>query len=306
MKANFGFMDQNGFRKNLSFIAPVLLVFLCGAANVFAQADEVLIVKEKARTVIRPKAKPAAKRVDYAGNVSITRVAKKSRKNYRKPVAVVKQNPKANQTRSAAPKADVRKVKVPLLAVQLRLLFVNKDGSESEFNPKAAFTPDNRLRLSITANQRGYLYVIRQKSPEESGEIIFPTKLANGGSNLVTANYEYVIPGNCPKEIIAAPRDCALTLAPYADAPQEFFTLIFTRDQLVGLPDDVKNTRVSLANLMTAGKIESKTLVNLIEDSGQDLVSQPGDTPFAVRIVNINPNDNEEIIETFVLNKQKK
>ncbi len=298
-------MNRNAFREKLLFIAPILIVVFGGAANIFAQADEVLIVKEKARTVIRPKAKPAAKKVDYVKTVSITRVSKKSRKNYRKPTAVVK-NAKQIQTRGIVSNADVRKIKVPLLAVQLKLLLVNKDGSESEFNPQATFTPDDRLRLSITANQRGYLYVIRQKSPEESGEIIFPTKLANGGSNLVSANYEYVIPSNCPKEFIAAPRDCALTLAPYADAPQEFFTLIFTRDQLIGLPDDVKNTRVSLVNLMTAGKIESKTLVNLIEDSGQDLVSQAGDTPFAVRIVNTNPNDNEEIIETFVLNKQKK
>jgi hypothetical protein len=57
---------------------------------------------------------------------------------------------------------------------------------------------------------------------------------------------------------------------------------------------------------MSAGKIEAKTMIDLIEDSGQDLVSQQGDSPFAMRIVNINPKDNEEIIETFVLSKMKK
>jgi len=31
-----------------------------------------------------------------------------------------------------------------------------------------------------------------------------------------------------------------------------------------------------------------------------------GDTPFGVRIVNQNRDDNEEIIETFILNKVKK
>ncbi len=296
-------MSRRGLNGKLILLAPVLIIVFGGVGNSFAQADEVLIVKQKARTVIRPKAKPAARKIDYVKTVSITRVEKKSRKNYRKPVAVAN---KPIQTRAPIAKTIVRKIQVPLLAVQLKLLLVNKDGSESEFNPQATFTPEDRLRLSISANQRGYLYVIRQKAPEESGEIIFPTKLANGGSNLVTANYEYIIPSGCPKEMIAAPRDCALALAPYADAPQEFFTLIFTRDQLIGLPDDVKNTRVSLVNLMTAGKIESKTLVDLIEDSGQDLISQAGDTPFAVRIINTNPNDNEEIIETFVLNKQKK
>ena len=94
-----------------------------------------------------------------------------------------------------------------------------------------------------------------------------------------------------------------MTLFPYSESPQEFFTLIFSRDRLVGLPDDVKNTRVSLESLMSAGKMKASSLIDLIEDSKQDLVAQTGDTPFAVRIVNVNKNDNEEIIETFVLNK---
>jgi len=294
-------MNQKTIVEKISLVALILLPFFFGATNSFAQVDEVLIVKQKARTAIKPKAKPASKKIDIARNVSITRVQKKSRRNYKKPAVVAKQK----STKSIVSNPVVKRIEILPLAVQLRLLSVNKDGSESEFNPQATFTPRDRLRLSIKANQRGFLYVIRQKFPEEDGEIIFPSQLANGGSNLVAANYEYIIPSNCPKDVVPEPRDCALILAPYAESPQEFFTVIFTRDQLVDLPDDVKNTRVSLVNLMTAGKIQSKTLVNLIEDSGQDLVSQAGDTPFAVRIINVNPNDNEEIIETFVLNKLK-
>ncbi len=280
-------------------VLSALLLLICSAENVFAQLDEVVIIKQKAKTTIRPKAKPAPKNIDVVKRVSIVRVDKKSRKNYRKPVI-------ASKTSKAMPKPPVRRLEVPLLALQLRLMMVNRDGSESEVNPLATFTPNDRLRLSIKTNQRGYLYIIRQKSPEEEGEIIFPTTLVNGGKNLISANYEYVIPNNCPKDIVPNPRDCALVLFPYNEAPQEYFTLIFTRDQLVDLPDDVKNQRVSLANLMTAGKLQPKTLIDLIEDSGQDLVSQTGDTSFAIRIVNQNPNDNEEIIETFVLNKLKK
>lgn len=260
--------------------------------------DEVVIVKQKAKTTIRPKAKPAPRKVDVVRKVSIARVEKKSRKNYKKPMV-------SSKTK-AAPKPAVRRLEVQLLALQLRLMLVNRDGSESEVNPLATFTPNDRLRLSIKANQRGFLYIIRQKSPEEEGEIIFPTTLVNGGKNLVSANYEYVIPKNCPKDFIPNLRDCSLTLSPYNESPQEYFTLIFTRDQLVDLPDDVKNTRVNLTNLMTAGKLKPKILIDLIEDSNQDLVSQAGDTPFAVRIVNQNREDNEEIIETFILNKLKR
>ncbi len=295
-------MNQKTIFGKTSLVILVLLIVFSGAQNVFAQADEVLIVKQKARTAIKPKAKPAPKKIDIVKKVTIVRVEKKSHKNYKKLSVAAKQK----SVKADASKTIVRKIEVPLLAIQLKLLLVNKDGSESEVNPLASFTPYDRLRLSVKANQRGFLYIIRQQSPEEDGEIIFPTTLVNSGKNLVSANYEYVIPKNCPKDVIAAPRECALTLFPYDESPQEFFTLIFTRDQLVGLPDDVKNTRVGLANLMSAGKLQSKTLVDLIEDSGQDLVSQMGDTPYAVRIINVNPKDNEEIIETFVLNKLKK
>lgn len=271
----------------LKFIVFALGVWFLafGAFSASAQVDDVLVVKQKAKKTIRPKAKPVARKVNITRKVRIVRVQKKSRKKSTKKI--------------------VKTIQVPLLAAQLRLLNVDKEGNETEVNPIAAFTTNDRLRMSIKANQTGYLYVIRQASPEADGEIIFPTTLVNNGSNFVKANVEYVLPRNCPADYVPNPRDCALTLFPYDESPQEYFTLIFTRDSLVDLPDDVKNARVSLQNLMSAGKISAKTLIDLIEDSGQDLVSQQGDTPFAVRIVNINPKDNEEIIETFVLSKMK-
>jgi len=280
-------------KKKLRFIifALGMSILLVGAGEVSAQVDDVMVVRQKAKTTIRPKAKPVSKKVNVTRRVTIVRVEKKSRSNYRKNRPV---------------KKVVRTIQVPLLAAQLRLLSVDKEGKETEVAPFVAFTPNDRLRMSIKANQTGYLYVIRQASPESDGEIIFPTTLVNSGSNLVKANVEYVLPRNCPVEYVPEPRDCALQLFPYEQSPQEFFTLIFTRDSLIDLPNDVKNTRVSLANLMSAGKISSKTMIDLIEDSGQDLVSQQGDTPYAMRIVNINPKDNEEIIETFVLSKLNK
>lgn len=275
-------------KKKLKFIifALGMWILLIGAGDVSAQVDDVMVVRQKAKVTIRPKAKPVSKKVNITRRVMIVRVQKKSRRKTVKKI--------------------VKTIQVPLLAAQLRLLSVDREGKEVEVAPFVAFTPNDRLRMSIKANQTGYLYVIRQASPESDGEIIFPTTLVNNGSNLVKANTEYVLPSNCPVEYVPQPRDCALQLFPYEQSPQEFFTLIFTRDSLIDLPNDVKNTRVSLANLMSAGKISSKTMIDLIEDSGQDLVSQQGDTPYAMRIVNINPKDNEEIIETFVLSKLNK
>lgn len=294
-------MNQRANTGKLLLLATALLIVFGDVRDASAQLDEVMIVKQKAKTTIRPRAKLAPRKIDVVRRVYITRVEKKSRKNYRKTVVVTRKN-----IRGAAPKPVVKRLEVPLMALQLRLMLVSRDGGEAEVNPRAAFLPTDRLRLSVKANQRGFLYIIRQKSPESDGEIIFPTALVNNGNNLVSANYEYVLPANCPKNIIPNKRDCALTLFPFDDAPQEFYTLIFSRDKLVGLPDDVKNVRLSPSNMMSAGKMTSAALINLIEDSNQDLVSQTGDSPYAVRIVNINEKDNEEIIETFVLNKTKK
>lgn len=296
-------MNRKSFIGKFFLAVAALFCIFAGANNAAAQLDEVMIVKQKAKTTIRPKARMTATKVDVVKRVSITRVEKRTRKNYKKPVFVASKRP----TRSAVvPKPAIRKAEVPLMALQLRLMLVNKDGSESEVNPQATFTPNDRLRLSVKANQRGFLYIIRQKSPESDGDIIFPSKLVNNGSNLVSANYEYVLPTNCPAKLVPKSRDCSLMLSSYKESPQEFFTLIFSRDQLIGLPDDVKNTGTDIAAMMSAGKIKADRIIDLIEDSNQDLVAQTGDTPFAVRIVNVNQKDNEEIIETFVLNKQVK
>lgn len=290
-------MNQKAISGKIWLAAVALLFVFAQVENVAAQLDEVLIVKQKPKTTIAPRAKSAPRKIDVARRYSIVRVEKKSRKNYIKPVVAAK------NTRGAARNPIVKRLRVPLMALQLRLILVNKDGSESEVNPQATFTPNDRLRLSVKANQRGFLYIIRQKSPEAEGEIIFPSKLVNNGNNFVSANYEYVLPTNCPKNIIPNTRDCALTLFPYKESPREFFTLIFSRDRLVGLPDNVKNTSVSAANMMSSGRMKASSLIDLIDDSAQNLVAQKGDTEFAVRIVNVNENDNEEIIETFVLNK---
>jgi hypothetical protein len=283
-----------------TFLGKIFLAVFCigifafCAENASAQVDQVMVSRQKARTTIKPKAKPVAKKVDYNKRITITRVEKKSRKNYKK-----------TTSKKTTAKKTVVKVSVLPLAVQMRLLTLDETGKETEVDPYSKFTTSDRLRLSLKSNQRGYLYVIHQKAPDVDGEIIFPTQLVNNGSNYIAANKEYILPSNCPKNVLPNPIDCSLTLASPDDAPQEYFTVIFTRDSLVDLPNDVRNKRVSLQNLLSAGKIPFTTLIDLIEESGQDLVVQPGDTPAAMRIINKNVKDNEEIIETFILDKAK-
>src|SRR5690349_8819063 len=128
-------------KKKLKFIIFGLgaWILLVGAMSVSAQIDDVM-VRQKAKTTIRPKAKPVAKKINVMRKVTIVRVEKKSRTNYKK-------TPTNKNVKPV--KKVVKTIQVPLLAAQLRLLNVDKEGKETEVNPIAAFTPNDRLRMSI-------------------------------------------------------------------------------------------------------------------------------------------------------------
>jgi hypothetical protein len=176
--------------------------------------------------------------------------------------------------------------RVPLLAVQLRLLKVKQDGSAVETNPLSEFYANDRLRLSVKANQDGYLTIIRQSGPSEDGQILFPTSLLNDGANYVSANKEFVVPGNCSANIKAS--DCAYVMP--ESAGKQIFTVIFSRDLILDLPDSAKTG---------TGAIKAQ-VINAIEGSSiKQLEIKQGVTPFAILVLNTNRNDNEEIFTRF-------
>lgn len=179
----------------------------------------------------------------------------------------------------------------PLLTLQWRVMKLNADGTQTETNPGAVFYPGDRLRLAVKVNQSGYLTIVHQGGMEKDGAIIFPDSRINGGQNFVKKNEEFVIPSSCPAGI--NPRDCALVVAP--PAGQEFFTLIFSRDLISDLT----------LKAAQAGGLKPQVLRELKTESGQTIKRSQGIGvgPYTIWVVNTNVNDNEEIIETLVLNK---
>jgi len=199
--------------------------------------------------------------------VTVKRVAKKGR--------VV------NRTR---PRLKVSRV--PLLAVQLRLLKLKEDGTAVETNPLSQFYANDRLRLSVKANQDGYLTIIRQSGPNQDGQILFPTSLLNDGANFVNANKEYVVPGNCPTNVKA--RDCAYVMP--QSAGTQIFTVIFSRDLILDLPESAKTAN---------GAIKAQVINDIEGNSIKQLEIKPGASPFAILILNTHREDNEEIFTRF-------
>lgn len=205
-----------------------------------------------------------------------------------RPARIVRKK-KANRKPPAKPRRQPVQ-RAPLLRIEWRVLKVRDDGTHEETSPLAVFHPGDRLRLGLRTNQSGFLYVIHQAGPTQPGQIIFPDSRLNGGRNDVGRFQEFILPSGCPPQI--EPRDCALIVTP--PAGQELFTLVYSRDPIIDLP----NVATEIG-----GGIPVQTLVKLKKDSGQTLRRQRGGTPLSVVVVNTNVRDNEDILETLILNK---
>ena len=201
------------------------------------------------------------------------------------PVVTVKRVAKKGRViNKARPRAKV--ARVPLLAVQLRLLKLKHDGTAVETNPLSQFYANDRLQLSVKANQDGYLTIIRQSGPNEDGQVLFPTSLLNDGANYVTANKEFVVPSNCPANVQAA--DCAYVIPEAAGT--QIFTVIFSRDLILDLPESAKTA---------TGAIRAQLISEIESNSIKQLEIKPGASPYAIVVLNTNREDNEEIFTRF-------
>ena len=212
-----------------------------------------------------------------------------------KPVEVKRVVKPKRETTRRRPKIE----RTPLLTIQWRVLKRNPDGTELETNPTTMFHTGDRLRLAITPNQEGYLYIIHH-SEGRDGAIIFPDSRINDGQNFVKKDQEYVLPAYCPTPEFNDPRDCWWRMTP--PGGQEIFTLIFSRDLITSLPNRVTEE----------GGVVKQSLISEIEaDSHQALkrTSRPELSPqqgggagrYIVWVTNTNSKDNEELIETIVL-----
>jgi hypothetical protein len=100
------------------------------------------------------------------------------------------EHPAAGQ---AAAEHPVRVVANPL-GLRYSLLRRGAARTFDEISPDATFRAGDLVRISVTSNQRGYLYIIQKGS---SGEWtpLFPDPQISGGDNLVAPETRYEVPG---------------------------------------------------------------------------------------------------------------
>lgn len=170
---------------------------------------------------------------------------------------------------------------LPLLTLQLRVLKLREKATE-EVSPETEFKSGDQIKIGITPNQDGYLYVI---FTNEKGGILRNDQV------FVRKDKEHLLPSDC--------RNCVLEFTPPAGI--EEIIVIFSRSMITNLPSK-PNAPYSLINLEVLKEIKSR--------SGQVIKETPGkiarllrgdDGRFAFLVQNTNTTDNEELVVTLRL-----
>jgi hypothetical protein len=202
-------------------------------------------------------------------------------------------------------KARPKVERAPLLTVQYRVLIKRPDGSAGESSPASVFHPGDQLRLGVTANQNGFLYVIYEKE-EQDGLVMFPDSRVNNGENYVGKNREFILPPvNCAA---TDPNECWYTVTD--DPTKEFFIVVFSRDQILDLPNTAGGSE-AVRTALASGVLKKEVIDSYVKSARmQDykIYSRPAraNSPFsryAIWVTNINRADNEEVIVRVPLNK---
>jgi hypothetical protein len=212
--------------------------------------------------------------------------------------AQVKRVEKPNKKR---PRPVPKVEQTTLLTFQWRLLKRGDGNLQREVDPSQVFETGDQVKLAVTTNQNGYLYVINRLSSGE-GRLVFPDPRSNNGLNEVKKNQEYIVPSFCP--IYPNPNDCWWQMEP--PAGRETLIVVFSRDEYDKLPSRAELVdgeyeypvveRDFIGDLMNSFFKQKKK-----EVKGRLPIPGKPTARFATRLQNSNVEDNEELIARIEL-----
>jgi hypothetical protein len=186
--------------------------------------------------------------------------------------------------------------KAALLTLQWHLLQRGDGNKAIEVDARKEFQTGDQLRLAITTNQDGYLYIVNQR-PGKDGVLLFPDLRINGGMNRVLKDQEYMIPSYCKQlEDLKDPKDCWMEMSPPAGT--ETMIVIFSRDKITTLPNQITEPYSPVKPSIVDGLIASSQQ-KVEQWTGELAITNKKAVRFATRVQNINHRDNEELIATI-------
>ena len=199
----------------------------------------------------------------------------------------------------------------PLLTLKYQVLMRGDGGAAQRVDAvKTEFKVGDQLKLAVTPNQDGFLYIVHHSVDNnnkiiDQPHVIFPNPEINGGKNGVKKDERYIVPKRCPQ--FEDPEDCWWEITP--PSGKDFFTVIFSRDELKDLPsqmtseDSGKDKDAVAMNIITQLKSTSNTKdiarADKIKIDSRNTTESDG-----TYIQNTNKNDNEEIFDAIELRHQ--
>jgi len=181
------------------------------------------------------------------------------------------------------------------LTLQWHIVKRVDDTNQEETDSTKEFQTGDKLKLGITTNQNGYLYIINQPHGKD-GVILFPDLRINKGQNYVVKDKEYSVPSYC--QSFDDPKDCWFQMTPPAGT--ETLIVIFSRDKITTLPNQIAKPYAPVKSdvverLIASSQQKAEQMTGELKIPGQKAVR------YATRVQNTNLKDNEELIATIEL-----
>ena len=184
------------------------------------------------------------------------------------------------------------------LTLQWHLLKRLNGNREVETDSSKEFETGDQLKLAITTNQNGYLYLI-SLPPGKDGVMLFPDLRINNGGNYVLKDKEYTVPSYCRNvESLLDPKDCWLRMDPPAGT--ETIIVIFSRDRVTTLPNQIAKPYAPVKRDVVEQFIASSQQ-KFQQTTGELKIPGQRTVRYATRVQNTNLQDNEELIATIEL-----
>ncbi|MGA9771928.1 MAG: DUF4384 domain-containing protein [Blastocatellia bacterium] len=221
--------------------------------------------------------------------------------------------PKPGRKRPASrPKPDKKgEQESPLLTLKYQVLVRGDGGSAQRVDAaNKEFKVGDQLKLAVTPNQNGFLYIVHHSVDNnnktiDQPHVIFPNPGVNDGRNEVKKDEQYLVPKHCPQ--FEDPTDCWWEITP--PSGKDFFTVIFSRDEISDLPskltnEDSSNDKDAIAMNIIA-RVKSTSNTKDIARSDKIKINSRSTTESdGTYIQNTSRSDNEELFDTIELKHQ--
>ena len=209
--------------------------------------------------------------------------------------SVVKVNRVKKPDRVRTSKAPPAVQKAALLTLQWHLLERGDGNRQIEADSGRQFQTGDQLKIAITTNQDGYLYIVSQPQDKDA-VLLFPDLRINKGANHVLKDKEYVVPSYCPG--YDDPNDCWFKMDPPAGT--EKLIVVFSRDKFTTLPNQISEP-YSVVKRSVVEQLIASSRQKVEQFNGELTIPGQNAVRYATRVQNTNPKDNEELIATIKL-----